>query len=309
MEMRNTILLIIGLCVPLVGHAQFVPPGITATETEQLADGLYGFRWGAYRSIFIVTDAGVIVTDPISAEAADRYRAEIAKLTDQPVKYVVYSHSHWDHIAGGQIFKDEGATFVAQARCLSNLRESPHPDVVLPDITFEDHYEIELGGQGLALFYFGPIHDTCLAVMIPRPHRMIYTVDIVTPLSGWYLPWDPMKADFHFYNAVAYLREVEALVKREGIDTVIGAHLVPVPAGEGRFRGLPSTGPVTAIRERRQFWEQTMAAVKAEIDRGTVSFMVSERVDLTPFEDARGFNEADMRTLLTRIASYYAIGR
>ena len=36
-------------------HAQFVPPGIANTATEQLADGLYTFRYGAYRSLFMVT--------------------------------------------------------------------------------------------------------------------------------------------------------------------------------------------------------------------------------------------------------------
>ena len=74
--------------------AQFVPPGFKPVETERLAENLYAFRWGAYRSIFMVTDEGVIVTDPISVRAAHLYRREIARITDQPVKYVVYSHAH-----------------------------------------------------------------------------------------------------------------------------------------------------------------------------------------------------------------------
>jgi hypothetical protein len=71
--------------------AQFVPPilDIPDYQTEQLGDGLYSFRWGSYRNIFLVTDEGVIATDPMSVDAAKVYRAEIAKITDKPVKYLV----------------------------------------------------------------------------------------------------------------------------------------------------------------------------------------------------------------------------
>jgi len=299
------------ILMPIASQAQFVPPGIAPTETEQLADNLYAFRWGPYRSLFMVTDAGVILTDPLSPEAAQRYREAIARVTDQPVKYVVYSHAHWDHARGGQIFKDEGATFIAQERCVSNMAESPNADIVPPDITFADDYSVELGGTSLDLYYFGPSHGTCLIVMIPRPHKMIYTVDIVTPrpAGGGYLPWDPQVADFQFYNAVQYLESVEALVKAEQLDTVIGAHLVPLPAGKGQFKAAPSTGNVIQISERREFWVGLLAAVKAELDQGTESFMVSGRLDTTPWENIRGFNKRKFKQLADRTASYYAIGR
>jgi len=295
--------------------AQFVPPGITPSETVRIADGLYAFRWGAYRSLFMVTNEGVIATDPIAPDAAVEYRKAIAAVTDQPVRYVVYSHAHWDHARGGQVFKDEGAEFVAQERCVDNLRESPNADIVAPDITFADTYRVELGGQSLDLYYFGPSHGTCLIVMIPRPHKMIYTVDLVTPrpAGGGYLPWDPQVADFHFYNAVEYLRAVEALAEQQQLDTVIGAHLVPLPVLEGErkgtFAGAEPTGPIVQIRERREFWEGVMGAVKAEMDSGTESFMVANTLDLTPWKDIRGFNKRKFKQLIDRIAAYYAIGK
>lgn len=295
--------------------AQFIPPGIAPTETVEIADGLYAFRWGAYRSLFMVTEDGVIATDPVSPEAAVAYREAIRAVTEQPVRYVVYSHAHWDHARGGQLFKDEGAQFVAQERCVDNFNESPDPDIVPPDITFKDSYSVRLGNQSLDLFYFGPSHGTCLIVMIPRPHKMIYTVDLVTPrpAGGGYLPWDPQVADFHFNNAVNVLREVEALAEREQLDTVIGAHLVPLPANDGgpkgRFVGAAPTGPIVQIRERREFWEGIMTAVKTEMDSGTESFMVSSRLDLSPWQDIRGFNKRKFKQLIDRIAAYYAIGK
>ena len=41
------------------------------------------------------------------------YIDEIKKVTSQPVKYVIYSHNHYDHITGGKPFKDLGARFIA----------------------------------------------------------------------------------------------------------------------------------------------------------------------------------------------------
>ncbi|UCG73634.1 MAG: MBL fold metallo-hydrolase [Chromatiales bacterium] len=290
--------------------AQLIPPGIPFSETEQLADGLYTFRYGPYRSLFMVTPKGVIVTDPQSPEAAAEYRKAISAVTELPVKFVVYSHAHWDHARGGQIFKDEGARFVAHKRCVQVWRESPNADVVPPDITFKNTYKVKLGGQSLDLHYFGPSHGTCLVVMIPRPHRMIYTVDLVTPrpAGGGYLPWDPQVADFHFYNAVESLKAIEGLAEREGLEQVIGAHLVPLP-GKGGFKAAPSMGPIIQIRERREFWEGLMQAVNAEMDNGTPSFLVSGRLDLSPWADIRGFQKRKFKILVDRVAAYYAIGR
>lgn len=289
--------------------AQLLPPGIEFTTTETLADGLYAFRYGPYRSIFMVTPEGLIITDPQSPEAALAYREAIRDITPLPIRYVVYSHAHWDHARGGQIFKEEGATFIAQARCVDVLRESPG-DVIPPDITFDREYSVKLGGRSLDLYYFGPSHGTCLAVMIPRPHKMIYTVDILTPRpsGGGYLPWDPQVTDFQFYNAVAYLQAVENLAIQEGIDTVIGAHLVPLP-GKGGFTAAPATGPVVQVRERWQFWEGLLQAVKAEMDAGTPSFLVSSRLDLTPWQDIQGFQARKFKILVDRVAAYHAIGR
>jgi len=291
--------------------AQMVPPGIAQSATEQLAENLYAFRYGPYRSLFIVTPEGVIATDPISPEAATEYRAAIRTVTDQPVKYVVYSHAHWDHARGGQVFKDEGADFIAQQRCVDNFRESPHPDIVPPDITFEDTYRVELGDAALDLYYFGPSHGTCLIAMIPRPHDMIYTVDLVTPRpsGGGYFPWDPQVADFQFYNAVAALRSLEQLVAAEKISTVIGAHLVPLPQGKGQFTAAPATGPASQISERREFWEQLLQAVQTEMDSGTESYLVSARLDKTPWEQRPGYNARKFRQLVDRVAAYHAIGK
>ena len=81
---------------------------------------------------------GVIATDPISygrPQAAKTYLEEIGKITKAPVKYLIYSHHHYDHIAGGKPFKDAGAKVVAHKRAKERLTVLKGLDVVIPDET------------------------------------------------------------------------------------------------------------------------------------------------------------------------------
>jgi glyoxylase-like metal-dependent hydrolase (beta-lactamase superfamily II) len=63
---------------------------------------------------FVVTDDGVVVIDALgSPPLAQRLLVEIRKRTAQPVKWVIVTHYHADHIYGLQVFRDQGATIVA----------------------------------------------------------------------------------------------------------------------------------------------------------------------------------------------------
>src|SRR5262245_9417711 len=87
--------------------AQAPAPPLFATTKVEGTDNVYIFRYGRHQSMFVVTPEGVIATDPIGLRrpAARACIEEIRKITLAPIKYVVYSHAHFDHIAGGQPFK------------------------------------------------------------------------------------------------------------------------------------------------------------------------------------------------------------
>src|SRR5262249_1348505 len=81
--------------------AQNRPP-IETTKVEG-TDNVYIFRNVNHQSMFIVTGDGVIATDPIAygrPTGGQTYVDEIRKVTDKPIKYLIYSHHHYDHIAG-----------------------------------------------------------------------------------------------------------------------------------------------------------------------------------------------------------------
>jgi len=168
-------------------------PPLFATTKVEGTDNVYIFRYQGHQAMFVVTPAGVIATDPIGRyrpQAVTTYIDEIKKITSAPIRYVVYSHHHYDHIAGGKPFKDAGATFVAHKRAKERLVELNFPDITIPDETVDDKRVIELGGTTLELTYVGRNHsDNTLLMRLPK-EKLIFAVDFL-PISAvnWrYMP-------------------------------------------------------------------------------------------------------------------------
>jgi glyoxylase-like metal-dependent hydrolase (beta-lactamase superfamily II) len=112
-------------------------------------------------------------------QAAVTYLQEIRKITQAPIKYVVYSHHHYDHITGGKPFKDAGAVFVAHRNAKAHLENLKEPNTVIPDEVVDDRRTIELGGTRLELIYTGRNHsDNSLVMLLPR-EKLVFVVDFI----------------------------------------------------------------------------------------------------------------------------------
>jgi glyoxylase-like metal-dependent hydrolase (beta-lactamase superfamily II) len=156
-------------------------PMIETTKVEG-TDNVYIFRHGNHQSIFIVTSEGVIATDPVAygrPQGGAAYVAEIRKVTDKPIKYLVYSHHHYDHVAGGQAFKDAGARIVSHARAKERLAALKDPATPLPDETFSKQRTIKLGGTALEMTFVGLNHsDSTLVMRLPK-EKLLFVVDLI----------------------------------------------------------------------------------------------------------------------------------
>jgi glyoxylase-like metal-dependent hydrolase (beta-lactamase superfamily II) len=189
---------------------QTARPAIQTTKVEG-TDGVYVFRNVAHQAMFIVTPEGVIATDPVAygrPTGGQDYLAEIRKITDKPIRYVIYSHHHFDHIAGGQAFKEAGATFVAHRRAKERLEMLKDPHTVLPDEAVGDQgRRITLGGTTVELSYHGLNHsDSTLVMRLPK-ERLVFVVDTI-PVGA--VPGRGM-IDFYPLETESFIRQVLAL--------------------------------------------------------------------------------------------------
>ncbi len=75
------------------------------SEIEQLAENVFLFTNSTHRSLLVVTNDAVLATDPQGSQSnAERFVEVIREMTNAPIRYVVYSHHHGDHILGGEAF-------------------------------------------------------------------------------------------------------------------------------------------------------------------------------------------------------------
>lgn len=162
--------------------AQAPQPQIATTKVDG-TDNVYIFRNGNHQAMFVVTKDGVIATDPVAygrPNGGKQYIEEIRKVTDKPIKYLIYSHHHYDHIAGGQAFKDAGARIIAHKRAKERLAQLKDPATPLPDeVVNNTGRNVKLGGTTLELRYVGINHsDSTLVMRLPK-EKIIFVVDLL----------------------------------------------------------------------------------------------------------------------------------
>ena len=160
-------------------HAQRITP----FESIEIAPKIHSFGNPGGRSLWVEMPNSVVVFDPMNVRAAKALRTDISKNTDKPVSHVIYSHEHYDHIRGGQVFADEGATFISHEKCMDTFDYVPDPDVVTPTVTYSDTYTLDLGGPVIELLYFGRNHGDCMTITRFPEERLLFVVDLLAERS------------------------------------------------------------------------------------------------------------------------------
>ena len=149
----------------------------------QIKGDVYRFQNNFHYAIFVVTDAGIVVTDPINADAVNWLKAELAKRFDKPVTHMVLSHTHGDHASGGEAW---GAIEVVAHENAKKNVAAGKVKTAMPTKTFSDKHTLTVGNKTLELTYLGVGHGDDLIAMVVRPENIAFVVDAVSPKR---LPW------------------------------------------------------------------------------------------------------------------------
>ena len=101
---------------------------------RNITGNLYEARTASHNSVFLATTEGIIVVDPLRPDFAEWLEGELAARFDSEVEYVIYSHHHPDHVAGGQIFADT-AIFIGHENTAARLEGGLPSNAALADCT------------------------------------------------------------------------------------------------------------------------------------------------------------------------------
>jgi len=257
-----------------------------AAEFRQVAPDLYfNFDFGGSNSAVLITDEGVLVVDSRThPDDAALLLAEIRKVSDAPIRYVVNSQHHGDHYMGNSVFKREGATIIAHYDTLKVIEErfeyerqtrpfaerGQDPDevtLVRPDILFDSKLTLTLGERTVELIYVGAGQNEG-DTLIYFPHaRALHTGGVFHNRSWANTSYTPS-----FDSWLATLRAMKA----------IDADIYLPPHGD-----LATLADIEAFEV---FIGAIAAQVRAAVDSGEPLAQMLERLTFDDYSDWRGYD-------------------
>jgi glyoxylase-like metal-dependent hydrolase (beta-lactamase superfamily II) len=147
---------------------------------------LYWVTDGVYNCAFLTTDDGVLLFDAPPSIGHNLRRAvdEIAAengVTNR-VTHLVYSHHHADHAGAASLFGGD-VTRIGHEETKRLLARDGDPARPLPEITFTDHYTLQVGGERVELAWHGPNHTPDNIYLHFPGHDTLMFIDVVN--AGW----------------------------------------------------------------------------------------------------------------------------
>jgi len=135
------------------------PPDFSKVEikTTDLGDGMYMLEGQGGNITVAVAKDGIIMVDSQYAPLHDKIKAAISSISNQPIKYVINTHFHGDHVGGNESFSRDGAIVIAEnvknrlasgtTNGLTGVKTPPATPAALPSKTYTGHFQIRLRGR------------------------------------------------------------------------------------------------------------------------------------------------------------------
>ena len=241
---------------------------------------------------FVVTDAGVVVIDALGTPAlAAQLRQIIADITDQPVRRVVVTHYHADHVYGLQVFAEEGAEIIAPrgagdylasenaADLLEARRNLLFPWVdektrlVSPARVVDASERFTLGGLEFRLTHLGAAHSDGDLSLHVAPDGVLYSGDII------------------FEGRVPFVGDADTRQWLAAMDAMETGGLTALVPGHGPAADQPNQA-LALTRDYVAYLRTVMAGAVEEM----VSFdRAYAAADWSRFEHLPAFNAANRR--------------
>lgn len=165
-------------------------------KTEKIAAGIYMMQ-GAGGNLGVMTGPdGVLLIDDSFAPLTDKIKAAIAKVSDKPVRFLMNTHYHGDHVGGNENFGKLGVTIVAHDNVWARMsvpqpqRSQPaYPKEALPVIAFNDQLTFHMNGDTVEVTHLPPAHTDGDAILHFQKANVVHTGDCF--FNGRYPVIDP----------------------------------------------------------------------------------------------------------------------
>jgi glyoxylase-like metal-dependent hydrolase (beta-lactamase superfamily II) len=188
MKLALSSVLVVLLAAP--AWAQRLPPGVGEDQTQDIAPGLYSINWGTMGlnvGLFTGPD-GILLVDAQDERALSRLKTEIAKRSDQPVRIVVNTHWHFDHVGANEEYRKQGAVVIAndntRVRMMTEQvndrgnRQRAFPPSFWPTLTFADTLTLHFNGDDIELIHVPNGHTDGDVIVRMRKANVLFAADL-----------------------------------------------------------------------------------------------------------------------------------
>jgi glyoxylase-like metal-dependent hydrolase (beta-lactamase superfamily II) len=203
---------------PSITAQQQEPPPIKAT---QIQGNIYelGGGGGANAGFFIGEKEVLVIDAKMTEESAKKMIAEIKKLTSNPIKYVILTHSDGDHVNGLTGFPKEAiiATHHQTAKDMDNAFKDEKLRSYLPDFTFSKKLKLHFGDKTVKLLHFGPAHTSGDVVVYFPDEKVAFLGDLL------FLGRDPLIHRHKNGNSFGLVKTLKSILEL-GAEAFIHGH-------------------------------------------------------------------------------------
>ena len=166
------------MCVAYL-HAQF-GSAPAKLNTVKVTDDLYVIHndFVPGNTTALITNEGVVLVDDKFEVDFPNIVAEVKKLTNQPIKYVINTHHHADHSGSNAKMQAMNVQVIASEQARENMVDAKQPGQ--PTMTFDRHAHVYLGGKNIELYHFGRAHTNGDVVVLFPAQRTLAAGDMFT---------------------------------------------------------------------------------------------------------------------------------
>jgi glyoxylase-like metal-dependent hydrolase (beta-lactamase superfamily II) len=239
---------------------------------------------------FVITGDGVVVFDSLGTPSlAYKLIQKIKEITEQPIKKVLVSHFHADHIYGLQVFEELGAEIIAPYGAQKYIQSDAAKDrleerqfslnpwvnenthLVLPDTTISKSTQFTLGDLTFTINFMGKAHSDGDLTMLVEPDKVLFSGDII------------FQARIPFVGSADSKKWLETLTRleTEGLTALVPGH------------GPASTDPKNTISLTRRYLAYLRKVMGAGVEEFTPFDEVYADADWSEFKDLPAFDEGN----------------
>jgi cyclase len=223
---------------------------------------------------------GALLIDDEFAPLSAKIQAAVKQASDQPIRWVVNTHWHGDHMGGNENMATAGATILAHDRVRTRLMEGqdnkffgrkiqPASGKTLPLITFNDSTTLHVNGEDVLVFHVAPAHTDGDAIVWFPKANVIHMGDT-------------------FFNGFYPIIDLES---GGSIDGMISASARVLPRIGADTRVIPGHGPATDKATLQKYHDMLVgvraAVAKLVTEKKTLEQTVAAK-PTAPWDDAWG---------------------